>query len=239
MRKTPVPKDFQPGDDVCNSCTGITYFTSEMRTKGQSPMCFGKRGTLKKKVTMEKLVALDKQNMKKNASTGYTVYSCIGYSQSSGRMDRRGEAPICVRGTELHYARDSTSHSSNKSTNSHNTQEESRPTSDPNRMSTSRKTSSNQSEKPSDRMMTPTSDAMSSFSKNGAATSSSQHGPKPLTLSIDSNVINAQISKEMATTNFPDKMQRSAVKMIQASSKTLFKCQGALHSMWSDLWKRR
>lgn len=104
------PKDFIPGDDVCKSCTGIVYFTKSMRAKGDVPVCIGKKTTLTKKIPVDKLEELDKKTNKKDLE----VYICLGYSQTSGRMERTGKVPICISGVQFHFVASDMSKSNGK-----------------------------------------------------------------------------------------------------------------------------
>lgn len=96
-----VPRDFVSGDDNCHSCTGLLYFSNEMRKRKELPLCIGRRSTLNKKISLDKLEVLDKQSSKPDLGW----YLCIGYSQWSGRMERMGFVPICITGSEIHVGK--------------------------------------------------------------------------------------------------------------------------------------
>lgn len=99
MKPDNNPKDFVPGDDVCKSCTGIVYYTQAMRKNGEIPVCFGKKSTLTKRIPLDKIEELDK----KTSKTDLKTYICIGYSQTSGRMERTGKLPVCINGVQFHF----------------------------------------------------------------------------------------------------------------------------------------
>jgi hypothetical protein len=93
-----IPQDFVSGDDKCKSCTGIIYFTKGMKDAGDLPLCIGKVNKMDKKIPIDNLEKLDKTTRKMDLGT----YISVGYSQSSGRMERTGGVPICVSGFQIH-----------------------------------------------------------------------------------------------------------------------------------------
>jgi len=72
-----------------------------MRQQKELPFCVGRRSILNKKIPVDKLEVLDKQSNKPDLGW----YLCIGYSQWSGRMERMGYVPICIRGSEIHVGK--------------------------------------------------------------------------------------------------------------------------------------
>ena len=88
--------DIEPGDDKVMSCTGIAYYSKAMKDAKIAPVCFGIKRTLPTKLPSENMTALDKIQ-KKNV-----IHSvCMGYSQCSGRMERLGNAPVCLKGVPI------------------------------------------------------------------------------------------------------------------------------------------
>lgn len=100
-KKPQPPEGFQPGDDECRSCTGIAFLTSEMRAKGQKPGCLGFNKVLKQRIPLDQLESLNKQNYVQDLG----FYFHIGYSRSSGLMERTGRVPVSVQGLVFHFSR--------------------------------------------------------------------------------------------------------------------------------------
>lgn len=224
-------KNFVPGDDQCTSCTGISYFTSEMKEKNTPPYCFGKQGTPKSKISHDKLQALDKENMKKNASLGNTTSICMGYSQYTGRMLRRGDIPICVRGTELFYAWDNIKKQKEKESQGKNND--------------------------SSKGVSESSQAMAGVAAavTAVAVPLSSHPPKATSAAgsqsrvFDTDRLKAVLYKHttrmqrlisnVTAANFPERFQKSSLKLVQASGRTWTKCRVVLRSAWTSFWRRR
>lgn len=53
--------DFVPGDDVCRTCTGITYISQAMKENRKVPWCIGIRKTLTTKLPQQRLEQLEKE----------------------------------------------------------------------------------------------------------------------------------------------------------------------------------
>lgn len=51
--------DFVPGDDVCRSCTGITYISQAMKENRKVAWCIGMRKT--EKFSQQRLEQLEKE----------------------------------------------------------------------------------------------------------------------------------------------------------------------------------
>jgi hypothetical protein len=120
MVKKTEPKDvFLPGDDVCRTCTGITYMSQQMRESRKTPWCIGMRKTLTAKIPQQRLEQFEKEaerdiewqvSIGKNRpifSRNFYValfssfvhinpFYCshLGYTLTTRRMDRTGYAPI-------------------------------------------------------------------------------------------------------------------------------------------------
>ena len=73
-----------------------------MRERGEKPLCYGLSSILKQRIPVEQLEALNKENAPP-ADLGVSVN--IGYSRSSGMMDRTGRIPVLIRGIHLHFPR--------------------------------------------------------------------------------------------------------------------------------------
>jgi len=96
------PAGSQPGDAECRTCTGLSILTHEMRERGEKPLCYGLSSVLKQRIPVEQLEALNKENA---PPTDLGVSVNIGYSRSSGMMDRTGRIPVLIRGIHLHFPR--------------------------------------------------------------------------------------------------------------------------------------
>ena len=98
-RQSGSPKksdEIYPGDDKLMSCTGIAYYSKAMKDAKMTPVCLGIKRTLPHKLPSENMATLDKMQ-KKNV-----IHSvCLGYSQCSGRMERLGNSPICLKGVPI------------------------------------------------------------------------------------------------------------------------------------------
>ena len=95
--------EFINGDDICISCTGISYISQEMRSQGKRPICIGKKTIMSKKVNpqhYEKLKKSEKSLEKPH------VQICIGYLQTYGRRDRLGLPPLFINGIEYNVQKD-------------------------------------------------------------------------------------------------------------------------------------
>ena len=99
--KQPAENNYQPGDDECRACIGISLLTAGMRDSGRIPMCLGVSSVLNKRIPLEQLEQLNKENQFPDLG----VAIIIGYTRSSGLMDRTGRVPVCIRGLQLHVAR--------------------------------------------------------------------------------------------------------------------------------------
>ena len=85
-----------------SSCTGILWFTSEMKKRGDAPYCFGRRGTLRAGTeALEKNAQVDNQTSKDDAPPGEFTYACLGYSQATAKMNRDGALPLCDVGVRF------------------------------------------------------------------------------------------------------------------------------------------
>jgi hypothetical protein len=73
-----------------------------MRERGEKPLCYGLSSILKQRIPVEQLEALNRENAPP-ADLGVSVN--IGYSRSSGMMDRTGRIPVLIRGIHLHFPR--------------------------------------------------------------------------------------------------------------------------------------
>ena len=66
-----------------SSCAGLLWFTSEMKTAGRPPYCFGRRGELRAGAeALEKIAKGDDQQKDDKPSEGFT-YACLGYAQAT------------------------------------------------------------------------------------------------------------------------------------------------------------
>lgn len=61
MKKEDPKDDFLPGDDVCRTCTGITYMSQLMREERKIPWCIGMRKTLTAKIPQQRLEQFEKE----------------------------------------------------------------------------------------------------------------------------------------------------------------------------------
>ena len=116
INKQKKVNEFINGDDICISCTGISYISEEMRLNGQRPICFGKKTIMSKKISpqhYERLKSAEKKLEKPH------VQICIGYLQTYGRRDRLGLPPIFINGIEYNYQKN-TKMIKNKSNNNNN-----------------------------------------------------------------------------------------------------------------------
>ena len=95
--------EFMNGDDICISCTGISYISQEMRSKGQRPICIGKKTIMSKKINPQHYDKL--KNTEKSLDKPF-IQICIGYLQTYGRRDRLGLPPIFINGIEYNIQRD-------------------------------------------------------------------------------------------------------------------------------------
>jgi len=95
--------EFINGDDICISCTGISYISQEMRSKGQRPICIGKKTIMSKKINPQHYEKL--KNTEKKLDKPY-IQICIGYLQTYGRRDRLGLPPIFINGIEYNIQKD-------------------------------------------------------------------------------------------------------------------------------------
>ena len=95
--------EFINGDDICISCTGISYISQEMRSKGQRPICIGKKTIMTKKINPQHYEKL--KNTEKKLDKPY-IQICIGYLQTYGRRDRLGLPPIFINGIEYNIQKD-------------------------------------------------------------------------------------------------------------------------------------
>ena len=84
-----------------SSCAGLLWFTSEMKTAGRPPYCFGRRGELKAGAeALEKIAKNDDQQKDDKPSEGFT-YACLGYAQATAKMTREGKLPLCDVGVRF------------------------------------------------------------------------------------------------------------------------------------------
>ena len=84
-----------------SSCAGLLWFTSEMKTAGRPPYCFGRRGELKAGAeALEKIAKNDDQQKEDKPSEGFT-YACLGYAQATAKMTREGKLPLCDVGVRF------------------------------------------------------------------------------------------------------------------------------------------
>jgi len=89
-----VPKD---ADNDCISCLGVNYLSYEMRRAKMPPTCYGIRNKTAQKFTILDMVTLDELPVVKP----HMWVMLIGYSQSSGRMNRTGKIPDSVFALEV------------------------------------------------------------------------------------------------------------------------------------------
>ena len=93
----PTPK---PAPAV-SSCAGLLWFTSEMKSSGRPPYCFGRRGELRAGAeALEKIAKGDDQQKDDKPSEGFT-YACLGYAQATAKMTREGKLPLCDVGVRF------------------------------------------------------------------------------------------------------------------------------------------
>ena len=72
-----------------SSCTGILWFTSAMKARGEAPYCFGRRGSLRAGAeALEKTAQVDNAAASAEAPTGEFTYACLGYAQATAKMNR-------------------------------------------------------------------------------------------------------------------------------------------------------
>ena len=84
-----------------SSCAGLLWFTSEMKSAGRPPYCFGRRGELKAGAeALEKIAKNDDQQKDDKPSEGFT-YACLGYAQATAKMTREGKLPLCDVGVRF------------------------------------------------------------------------------------------------------------------------------------------
>lgn len=93
----------KPGSSA-KSCAGITYFTSAMKAKGRPPLCVGRRGTLARDVSYKEVIERSAKSSEQKGPVEFT-YSCIGYSQTTLKMEREGRLPLCDIGMRLMVVR--------------------------------------------------------------------------------------------------------------------------------------
>ena len=85
-----------------SSCTGILWFTSQMKARGEAPYCFGRRGTLRGGTeALEKNAQVDNHGSAESPPPGDFTYACIGYSQATAKMNREGALPLCDVGVRF------------------------------------------------------------------------------------------------------------------------------------------
>uniref|UniRef100_A0A7S3K270 DUF8204 domain-containing protein n=1 Tax=Aureoumbra lagunensis TaxID=44058 RepID=A0A7S3K270_9STRA len=77
------------------SCTGITYFSSAMKNEGKEALCLGRRGNVTSEIPQKDII---ERSAKKNGKTEDEVdfsYACVGYSQTTEKMEKEGILPLC------------------------------------------------------------------------------------------------------------------------------------------------
>ena len=92
-------------EQTVKSCTGITYFTSAMKAKGEKAWCIGRRGTIPAAEASPPEVIeaaadpearnKEKRGKKQEEKARETTFLCLGYSQTTARMERQGTLPLC------------------------------------------------------------------------------------------------------------------------------------------------
>mmetsp|Transcript_1061 Transcript_1061/g.3125 ORF Transcript_1061/g.3125 Transcript_1061/m.3125 type:complete len:193 (-) Transcript_1061:116-694(-) len=88
---------------VVKSCAGLTYFTSAMRAAGKPPMCLGRRGTVSNETNElphKEVIERSAKSVEQKGNVDFT-YACLGYSQTTAKMEREGALPLCDVGVRL------------------------------------------------------------------------------------------------------------------------------------------
>ena len=99
-REQDAPPPPKPAPAV-SSCAGLLWFTSEMKSSGRPPYCFGRRGELRAGAeALEKIAKGDDQQKDDKPSEGFT-YACLGYAQATAKMTREGKLPLCDVGVRF------------------------------------------------------------------------------------------------------------------------------------------
>ena len=84
-------------DNDCISCLGVSYLSYEMRKSKKPPACYGIRNKTARKFSILDMAALDELPVVKP----HMWVMLIGYSRSSGRMNRSGKIPDSVFALEV------------------------------------------------------------------------------------------------------------------------------------------
>lgn len=93
------PKD---ADNDCISCLGVSYLSYEMRKAKKPPTCYGIRNKTARKFSILDMAALDELPVVQP----HMWVMLIGYSRSSGRMNRLGKIPDSVFALEVRVTDD-------------------------------------------------------------------------------------------------------------------------------------
>ena len=233
MKPESPPKDFQPGDDTCKSCTGIVYYTRAMRKNGEMPLCIGKKSTLTRKIPMEKLDDLDKKMSKADLET----YVCIGYSQMSGRMERTGKLPVCINGIQFHFV-SAADASTGKKNNVNSISSTAVPSS----------SSSSPSSSPSSTVPAASTTAATATAASAAPPSQPKSGARSgqeemvVALSGFKTIMEKGVKKQynsmvkfyaQTADKFPEKVYRSCSALITSSAKTVDRIEKGFEKIWS------
>jgi len=235
--------EFINGDDICISCTGISYISEEMRLNGQRPMCIGKKTIMSKKISpqhYEKLKIAEKKLEKPQ------IQICIGYLQTYGRRDRLGLPPIFINGIEYNYQKDlnkiknNNKSNNNKSSNNNNNNNNSD-------INTNDKDTNNliiNNENKNDKkpeipyqaalpllfsMLTPTKEKCNTVLENSKWT----YDKIKKGAIIQYTFLNKFYKKN--TVNLSNRMHKSAIDILDNSNKTFERLEKAVNRMWP--WK--
>ena len=114
------PKD---ADNDCISCLGVSYLSYEMRKAKKPPACYGIRNKNARKFSILDMAALDELP----AVQPNMWVMLIGYSRSSGRMNRTGKIPDSVFALEVRVTDDGQQRAKSKGASLGNTSSDVKP----------------------------------------------------------------------------------------------------------------